>query len=162
VGYVDSYDINVKCDTVIILIIKYNQMKKEKCEKCGRLVAITKIDEHHIYGKNKPEKIKVCKDCHFKVHKGESKTIKGVWKGGLIKIPKRVLYDSDLTHSAKILYAILVDKCDKNMCCETNNREISEIMQITRTQTSRLFSKIEKYIIVKDRTMPSRKIKLVK
>lgn len=138
-------------------------MKKIRCEKCNKLFNQNKIDEHHPNKKEKPkEKINVCKDCHYKIHKGKKKKAKQVWKSGFVKLPKRILFDDKLSSSAKILYAILVDKIGENGYCLINNYEVSEIMNITKTQASRLFSQIEKYLIIKDRTMPQRKISLVK
>jgi len=143
----------------IIIII----MKKEKCEMCGKLVDKNKIDEHHINKKENPnKKIKVCKDCHFKIHRGEKKKTKQVFSDGVVEIPKKILFDKTISSSAKILYGVLINTIGENKHCLINNQDISEIMGITKTQASRLFSQLEKYLIVKDRTMPKRKISLIK
>lgn len=138
-------------------------MKKEKCEKCGKLVDKNKIDEHHINKKKNPkEKIRVCKDCHFKIHKGKKKKTRLVFSEGVVEIPKKILFDNTISSSAKILYGVLANTIGENKYCLINNQDISEIMGITKTQASRLFGQLERYLIIKDRTMPKRKISLIK
>lgn len=137
--------------------------EKFQCSKCKEYFYFNEIDQHHPDKKNKPKiTIPLCKDCHYEEHKSSSKKYKGenILSDGYGIMPNKILFDNELSSTAKILYVLISSLCASSGFCFANNKYLSKKMGISTTMISVNITKLEKYLKFENRTSYNRKIYL--
>jgi len=151
-------------------------MNKKTCSLCS--IETDEIDEHHIIPKEKggsnnvANKIKICRDCHYKIHHPEWKDgdleqfkeefqdsiENNIFSDGYGIIPRKVMTDESLPAGAKLLYCELSSLCASKGYCWATNRYLAELFHVSTATISDWITKLEKYLVFENRTSFKRKI----
>lgn len=137
------------------------EIKKIECERCHKLFSIEYIDEHHPDKKNKPNDVMIlCKDCHYREHNNvvPNTESNNIMADGYGILPNKVLFDSTISPSSKLLYVLISSLCAVRGYCFANNKYLADRLGISERQVTRLITELEKYLRFENRTDYSRRI----
>jgi len=144
--------------------MKKSQGIIDYCSKCGKEFCIDNqelFDYHHPNKKDNPsETILLCKDCHYMEHHNVKEINIDIMSEGYGILPNKVLFDSELSSTAKLLYTLISSLCAKKGYCFASNKYLSEKLKISTVQISKLTTSLEKYLSFENRTSVIRKIYL--
>jgi len=136
----------------------------EKCKFCG---GGGPLHNHHIIPgiETSDNKIKLCIDCHFKVHhpdklNGNSDQFEEYFKDVISRdllsdgwgiMPRKILYNNELTSLAKLMYCELSSLSSSKGYCWPSNSYLSDQFNVTERTIRRALTELEPYLIIQNR-----------
>ncbi len=150
----------------------------EKCKLCG--IETKEYDIHHIISKSdggddsENNKIKICKDCHYKIHHpnyiiGDDTQFNQEYKQAIDEnifsdgwgiLPNKIARDSTISPGAKILYCEISSLCASKGYCWANNEYFSKLFNVSKATISEWITQLEKYLTFENRTSYMRRIRV--